>query len=163
MQNNEHSNKHSALLVLTELEIRIVLDLENYRKSTWWDLDYFFYRYILLLQFFFAVQKKFPNLRCIFSLARCFFLWFLFLCLKGGLFLWYFVDIKWQKLDHKRQIMYWRRRCKVYKFFGSKVHIFSEGHKILRNLHLTFILCSASQTEGEDFAKFNGLLRIYEL
>ena len=121
MQKNEHSNKHLALLVLTELEIRIVLDLENYRKSTWWDLDYIFYRYILLLQFFFAVQKKFPNLRCIFSLARCFFLWFLFLCLKGGLFLWYFVDIKWQKLDHKRQIMYWRRRCKVYKVFGSKM------------------------------------------
>ena len=27
----------------------------------------------------------------------------------------------------------------------SKVHIFSEGHKILQNLHLTFVLCSASQ------------------
>ena len=26
-----------------------------------------------------------------------------------------------------------------------KVHIFWEGHKILRNLHLTFVLCSASQ------------------
>ena len=84
----------------------------------------FFYRYILLLQFFFAVQKKFPNLRCIFSLARCFFLWFLFLCLKGGLFLWYFVDIKWQKLDHKRQIMYWKRRCKVHKVFGSKMQCY---------------------------------------
>ena len=32
---------------------------------------------------------------------------------------------------------------------------------MLRNLHLTFVLCSAS--EGEDFAKFCGLLRIYEL
>ena len=26
-----------------------------------------------------------------------------------------------------------------------KVHIFLEGHKIWRNLHLTFVLCSASQ------------------
>ena len=33
----------------------------------------------------------------------------------------------------------------------------------MRNLHLTFVLCSASQNEGEDFAKFCGLLRIYEL
>ena len=44
-----------------------------------------------------------------------------------------------------------------------KVHIFWEGHKILRNLHLSFVLCSASQRWGEDFAKFSGLLRIYEL
>ena len=43
------------------------------------------------------------------------------------------------------------------------VHIFWEGNKILRNLHLTFVLCSASQKQGEDFAKFCGLLRIYEL
>ena len=28
---------------------------------------------------------------------------------------------------------------------SCKVCIFSEGHKILRNLHLTFFLCSASQ------------------
>ena len=27
----------------------------------------------------------------------------------------------------------------------EKRHIFWEGHKILRNLHLTFVLCSASQ------------------
>ena len=33
----------------------------------------------------------------------------------------------------------------VSNFFGVKVHIFWEGHKILRNLHLTFVLCSASQ------------------
>ena len=26
-----------------------------------------------------------------------------------------------------------------------KVHIFWEGHKILQNLHLTFVLCSTSQ------------------
>ena len=27
----------------------------------------------------------------------------------------------------------------------NKVHIFWEGHKILRNLHITFVLCSANQ------------------
>ena len=26
----------------------------------------------------------------------------------------------------------------------GKVHIFWEGHKILRNFHITFVLCSAS-------------------
>ena len=45
----------------------------------------------------------------------------------------------------------------------NKVHIFSAGHEILRNLHLTFVLCSASQKLGKDLAKFCGLLRIYEL
>ena len=29
--------------------------------------------------------------------------------------------------------------------YARKVHIFWEGHKILQNLHLTFVLCSASQ------------------
>ena len=45
----------------------------------------------------------------------------------------------------------------------GKVHIFWEGHKILQNLHLTFVLCSASQKYVKDFAKFCGYLRIYEL
>ena len=36
-------------------------------------------------------------------------------------------------------IQTWRRS------FIHKAHIFWEGHKILRNLHLTFVLCSASQ------------------
>ena len=45
----------------------------------------------------------------------------------------------------------------------GKVHIFWEGHKILRNLHLTFDCMYSSQKLGEDFAKFCGLLRIYEL
>ena len=44
-----------------------------------------------------------------------------------------------------------------------KVHIFWEVHKILQNLHLRFILCSTGQIYGEDFAKFCGILRIYEL
>ena len=49
------------------------------------------------------------------------------------------------------------------KKFGIKVHIFWEGHKILRNLPLTFDCSTYSQKLGEDFAKFCGLLRIYEL
>ena len=44
-----------------------------------------------------------------------------------------------------------------------KVHIFWEGDKILWNLHDRFVLFSASQIYGGDFAKFCGLLRIYEL
>ena len=46
--------------------------------------------------------------------------------------------------------------------FG-KVHIFWEGHKILRNLHLTFVYNTYRQKEGGDFAKFCGFLRIYGL
>ena len=49
------------------------------------------------------------------------------------------------------------------KFISIKVHLFWEGHKILRHLHFNFVLCSASQKQGEDVAKFCGLLRIYEL
>ena len=44
-----------------------------------------------------------------------------------------------------------------------KVHIFSEGHKILRNLHRRFVLRSNGQTYDGNCAKFCGLLRIYEL
>ena len=45
-----------------------------------------------------------------------------------------------------------------------KVHIYSEkAKKILRNLHRRFVLCGASQIYSGDFAKFCGLLRIYEL
>ena len=47
--------------------------------------------------------------------------------------------------------------------FFFKVHIFWEGHKILRNHHLTFDYSTYSQKFGEDFAKFCGLLRIYKL
>ena len=55
--------------------------------------------------------------------------------------------------------------CRSEMFLAKfcKVHIFWEGHKILRNLHLTFDYSSYSQKLGEDFAKFCGLLRMYEL
>ena len=42
-----------------------------------------------------------------------------------------------------------------------KVHIFWEGHKILRNLHRKFDRYYIGQIYGGDFAKFCGLLRIY--
>ena len=35
----------------------------------------------------------------------------------------------------------------------NKVHIFWEGHKIFRNLHLTFVLCSASKKVRWRFCK----------
>ena len=47
--------------------------------------------------------------------------------------------------------------------WNNKVHIFWDGHKILRNLHLNFDYSTYSQKLGKDFAKFSGLLRIYEL
>ena len=54
-----------------------------------------------------------------------------------------------------------------YIFFHTemkcKVHIFWEGHKLLRNLHQLFVLCIASQIIWGDVAKFCGLLRKYEL
>ena len=53
--------------------------------------------------------------------------------------------------------------CCFFNLRVSKVHIFWEGHKILRNLHQLFVLCTASQIIGGDFAKSCGLLRIYEL
>ena len=49
-----------------------------------------------------------------------------------------------------------------YENWG-KVHISWEGHEILQNLHQLFFLCNASQIIGGYFAKFCGLLRIYEL
>jgi hypothetical protein len=51
---------------------------------------------------------------------------------------------------------------KLFKILIFKVHIFREGHKILRNLPLTFDCMYCSQ-KLEDFAKFCGLLRIFEL
>ena len=54
-------------------------------------------------------------------------------------------------------------RSSVSKKGPNKVRISCEGHKILQNLHLTFDCMYCSQKLGEDFAKFCGLLRIFEL
>ena len=51
----------------------------------------------------------------------------------------------------------------TFSLVDCKVHIFWEGHKILRNFHLTYDWRNIGQKQGEDFAKFSGLLRIYEL
>ena len=53
--------------------------------------------------------------------------------------------------------------CSNYTQKYSKVHIFWEGHKILRHLHRRFVLCSNDQIYGGVFANFCGLLSIYEL
>ena len=53
--------------------------------------------------------------------------------------------------------------CLATPFFRGKVHILWEGHKILRNLHQLFDWQYIGQIIGEDFAKFCGLLRVYEL
>ena len=65
----------------------------------------------------------------------------------------------------KTSIMYITNELRIKKSRGllSKVHIFCEGHKIWRNLHLTFDWHYLGQMEGEEFAKFCGLLGIYEL
>ena len=75
-----------------------------------------------------------------------------------------------QKRSHNTEIpTFFGDKMKMKKIFPIplaryiKVHIFWEGHKILRNLHRRFVLCSASQIYGGDFTKFCGLLRIYEL
>ena len=44
-----------------------------------------------------------------------------------------------------------------------KVHMFGQGHKLLRNLHQIFDWQDIGQIIGGDFAKLFGLLRIYEL
>ena len=54
-------------------------------------------------------------------------------------------------------------RYELMKMNLFKVHIFWEGHKILQYLHLTFDCVYCSRKYGGDFAKFCGLLRIYEL
>ena len=58
-------------------------------------------------------------------------------------------------------------RSKTSHFFWNKlpnkVHKFWEGHNILQKLNCRFVLCSNGQIYGGDFAKFCGLLRIYEL
>ena len=44
-----------------------------------------------------------------------------------------------------------------------KIHIFWEGHKVLRNIHQLFDWQYIGQVIGEDFVKFCDLFRIYEL
>ena len=66
----------------------------------------------------------------------------------------------------KCALFFGRNSSKIFSFQTSwiiKVHLFSEVHKILRNLHRRFDLYYIVQIYVGDFAKFCGLLRIYEL
>ena len=62
----------------------------------------------------------------------------------------------WKKMGPRFELL-------AHDYKVDKVHIFWEGHKNLRNLPLTFDCMYCCQKLGEDFAKFCGLLRIYEL
>ena len=63
---------------------------------------------------------------------------------------------------HNESIVFLKSHLKK-RYFVAKVHTFWEGHKILQNLHQKFALCCVSQIYSGYFAKFCGLLRIYEL
>ena len=56
-----------------------------------------------------------------------------------------------------------RTGCPNPNCMNNKVHIFLEGHKILRNLHQLFDWQYIGQIIGGEFAKLCGLLRVYEL
>ena len=62
-----------------------------------------------------------------------------------------------------RYLNTWISRPFLLSKYPDKVHLFWEGHKILRNLHRRFDCYYIGQIYGGDFAKFCGLLRIYEL
>ena len=70
---------------------------------------------------------------------------------------------KRKKTDTEYSLFNVRGWVTPLKNWTVKVYIFREGHKFLRNHHLTFDCMYCSQKLGEDFAKFSGLLRIYEL
>ena len=67
----------------------------------------------------------------------------------------YWVSIFWMET---RKDIFGAKIC-----IARKVHIFWEGHRILRNLHRRFDWHYIRQIYGGNFAKFCGLLRIYEL
>ena len=52
--------------------------------------------------------------------------------------------------------------CFWFKIYFLKFIYFENVTNFFGNLHLTFVLCSASQKYGGDFAKLFGLLRIYK-
>ena len=85
-----------------------------------------------------------------------------------------YIVSKYHSLKVSKKI--WKSKCREIGIFlqksilthhwmlcmFGKVHIFWEGHKILRNLQ-PFDWHYIGQIYGGDFTKFCGLLRIYEL
>ena len=61
----------------------------------------------------------------------------------------------WDEEDYYEDVIRWS--------ILFKVRMFWEDHKILLNLLLTYVYSKYRQNLGGDFAKFCGLLRIYEL
>ena len=59
------------------------------------------------------------------------------------------LEMRWVFTDHPfLDMVLWDFKLFYMNYFNKryyKVHIFWEGHKILRNLFLTFVLCTASQ------------------
>ena len=60
-------------------------------------------------------------------------------------------------------LIFWNKILGIFPARLKFINVFWEGHKFLRNLHRRFVLCSNCQIYDGDFAKFYGLLRIYEL
>ena len=88
--------------------------------------------------------------------------------------------LRWAKFYHQIQVIYFcfaMKRKLVFillhicvfhhsmqrQKWDIKVHIFWDDHKILRNLHRRFDCYYIGKNYRGDFAKFYGLLRIYEL
>jgi hypothetical protein len=69
--------------------------------------------------------------------------------------------LKW-KYPEKLSILLGHNFTQATKLV-HKAHIFWKGNTVLWNLHLTFDWHYIGQKQGGDFAKFCGLLRIYEL
>ena len=69
-----------------------------------------------------------------------------------------------RKLNFSTNKKDWFAQSILCPTITCKVHIFWEGHKILRNLHLTFDWHYLHRTKVRwRFCKMFGLLRIYEL
>ena len=71
--------------------------------------------------------------------------------------------VRFIRLHRNRRFVAKKNRFQKASSIYCKVHIFWEGHKFLQNLNCRFVLCSNCQISCGDFAKFCGLLRIYEL
>ena len=65
------------------------------------------------------------------------------------------INLRLLRVSHWKASSYSLYSHSVFFFQAHKVHIFWEGHKILRYFHLTFVLCSASQKILQNFVAFS--------